>query len=471
MVNYKRWALAAALMIAGYTTAGIGRANAAELNVSGDNSGQPLSTAKQDNKLPQQSLNNNQSGTDNNNKKVNKMKKIVLRSSWQTVNIGDISHSPGMMEILTKNLPDVQITLWPYHVENGVEEMLNKYYPQVKIVKGERYSPQIDQLFAESDFFLHGSGPMVAVDDIIYWRSKTNKPYGFGGITIESVSSQLREILDGAQFFFARDSITEKLIKSSNIQCPLIEFGPDAAFAMVKSNDETNKTFMTEHALEPGKFLCVVSRIRYTPYHLIKPEIKLEGLTLERYKCSLQHQDTDLAPLIGLIKKYIAYTGEKVVLCPEMSYEMELNYKEIYSKLTPAEQQKTICMKNYWLPDQAVALYKKSRCLVSMEMHSPILSLAQLIPSFYLQLPTDTCKGEMWHDIGLSEWIHKVPEKSADDIWPYLKAVIDNPAESKAKAAKAMTLVNERQRQIATAIDNILNRRAVAPCKTNGGRK
>ena len=39
-------------------------------------------------------------------------KRILLRSSWQTVNIGDIGHTPGMLALLEKYLPEVEVRLW-----------------------------------------------------------------------------------------------------------------------------------------------------------------------------------------------------------------------------------------------------------------------------------------------------------------------------------------------------------------------
>ncbi|MEJ7592816.1 MAG: hypothetical protein WKF77_14810 [Planctomycetaceae bacterium] len=35
--------------------------------------------------------------------------KILLRSSWQTVNIGDIAHTPGMLALLEKHRPDAGV--------------------------------------------------------------------------------------------------------------------------------------------------------------------------------------------------------------------------------------------------------------------------------------------------------------------------------------------------------------------------
>ena len=50
--------------------------------------------------------------------------RILLRSSWQTVNIGDIAHTPGVLALLERDLPEVEVRLWPSSVGNGVGEML-----------------------------------------------------------------------------------------------------------------------------------------------------------------------------------------------------------------------------------------------------------------------------------------------------------------------------------------------------------
>ena len=38
--------------------------------------------------------------------------RILLRSSWQCVNIGDIAHTPGVLALLEKHLPEAEVILW-----------------------------------------------------------------------------------------------------------------------------------------------------------------------------------------------------------------------------------------------------------------------------------------------------------------------------------------------------------------------
>ena len=62
--------------------------------------------------------------------------KILLRGSWQSVNIGDIGHTPGALALLQKHFPEAEITLWPGKLGHGSRELLSKGYPKLKIVEG-----------------------------------------------------------------------------------------------------------------------------------------------------------------------------------------------------------------------------------------------------------------------------------------------------------------------------------------------
>src|SRR5690606_24185047 len=62
-------------------------------------------------------------------------KTILLRSSWQVENIGDIAHTPGVLTLIEKYLPHVDVCLWPSNVGSGVEEMLMARFPKLKILK------------------------------------------------------------------------------------------------------------------------------------------------------------------------------------------------------------------------------------------------------------------------------------------------------------------------------------------------
>ena len=106
--------------------------------------------------------------------------KILLRSSWQTVNIGDIAHTPGMLALLEKHRPGAEITLWPSSVDRGVEEILRARFPKLRIAKSKA---EQEGALAACDFFLHGSGPGLVGRKEVALAQQAGKPYGFAGVT------------------------------------------------------------------------------------------------------------------------------------------------------------------------------------------------------------------------------------------------------------------------------------------------
>src|SRR5688572_6608567 len=74
--------------------------------------------------------------------------KILLRSSWQTVNIGDIAHTPGMLALLEKLRPEASITLWPNKLDAAVEKLLLDRFPKLKLAQTK---PEQESALAESD--------------------------------------------------------------------------------------------------------------------------------------------------------------------------------------------------------------------------------------------------------------------------------------------------------------------------------
>ena len=63
-------------------------------------------------------------------------KTILLHSAWQTINIGDIGHTPGTLRIIEQHLPDAQVILWAASLNAPVEAMLRRRFPKVEIVQG-----------------------------------------------------------------------------------------------------------------------------------------------------------------------------------------------------------------------------------------------------------------------------------------------------------------------------------------------
>lgn len=378
--------------------------------------------------------------------------RVVLRSSWQTVNIGDIAHTPGVLALLEKHLPETEIRLWPSKVDNGVAEMLAARFPKVKIINGEA----VKQAFDECDFLLHGSGPsLVAQNDVEKWAKATGKPYGIYGITFstqgststkpdaESSLQKTIRILSGAKFAYFRDSVSLELAKSKGCTCPLMDFGPDGAFAVDLADDAKAEAFLKANGLEHGQFLCCIPRLRFTPYWTI-PEKKAKPDPVKQARNDAM-RDHDGKPLLDAIVKVIENTKLKVLLCPEDKTQMTVAKEMLYDKLPESVKSRVVWRETYWLTNEALSTYRRSAGLFGHEMHSPIMCIGNGIPAIVCRWAEQTSKGLMWRDIGLGDWLFDLDKddelaRVADTVL----AMAQDPEGSKAKAVKARDFVMNR---------------------------
>jgi polysaccharide pyruvyl transferase WcaK-like protein len=381
-----------------------------------------------------------------------KTPRVLLRSSWQTVNKGDIAHTPGVLALLEKHLPHAEIRLWPSKVDNGVAEMLQARFPKVQIVRGEA----VKKAFEECDFLLHGSGPsLVAQNDVEKWAKVTGKPYGIYGITFSSQGSTSTKpeadaslaktisILSGAKFAYFRDSASLGLAKQKGCHCPLMDFGPDGAFAVDLADDAKAEAFLKANGLEHGKFLCCIPRLRFTPYWTI-PEKKAKPDPVKQARNDAM-RDHDGKPLLDAIVKVIEGTDLKILLCPEDKTQMLVGKEMLYDKLPEAVKSRVVWRESYWLTDEAISTYRRSAGLFGHEMHSPIMCIGNGIPAIVCRWAEQTSKGLMWRDIGLGDWLFDLDKDDEHArVADAVLAMAKDPAGSKAKAAKARDFVMNR---------------------------
>ena len=387
--------------------------------------------------------------------------KILLRSSWQTVNIGDIAHTPGVLAILEKHFPEAELRLWPSNVGNGVEEMLRARFPKVQIVKG---TENIEAAFAECNFLLHGSGPsLVAEKDVSRWRKETGKPYGIFGITFSMIGSTATkpaadgavansiDVFSGAKFVFFRDSVSLELAKTKGCTCPVMEFGPDGAFATDLRDDAKADAFLKANGLEEGKFLCCIPRLRYTPYWTIPAKKTL--IDEKKHARNEEMKEHDCKPLRDAITAVVKNTDLKILLCPEDETQMAVNKEMLFDKLPDDVRARCVWRENYWLTAEALSTYHRSAGLFGHEMHSPIMCIGNGIPAIVCRWSEQTSKGIMWRDIGLGEWLFDFDNDEDVNAMPAaVLAMAKDPKAAKEKAAKGRAFVEQRQREMVAVL-------------------
>lgn len=368
-------------------------------------------------------------------------RRVLLRSSWQTVNIGDIGHTPGVLALLEKHLPGVEVRLWASDVRHGVREMLQARFPRVPIVQK---GADVQRAMRECDFLLHGSGPsLVAHKHVKLWREKTRKPYGVFGITVPAINKEIRDHLTNAAFVFFRDTVSLKLARTKGVKCPVMEFGPDGAFAVDVRNDKAAQAYLRAHGLQSGQFLCCIPRLRYTPYWKIKdrPFDKVKHARNEKMK------EHDHAPLRQAICAVVRQTKLKVLLCPEDQTQMAVGKEMLLDRLPRDVKPRVVWREKYWLTDEAVSTYVRSAGLFGLEMHSPIMCVGNGIPAIVCRFREQTSKGFMWRDIGLGDWLFDMDNpRDVARIVPAVLSLAQKPAVAREKAAQAQKRVARLQR-------------------------
>ncbi len=420
--------------------------------------------------------------------KAGRPPRILLRSSWQSVNIGDIGHTPGALSLLWKYFPECEITLWPGELGHGARDMLLKGYPRLRIAEGglgadgKPNKPELAKAWDEADLYLSGSGSgFPAAAHAVAFQKATGKPVGVFGVSNDPISgmgktrdpeggtlmslreralalppthlsADLRFIMDRAAFFFCRDSITRDYLKAQGVKCPIVEFGPDAQLGMHLRDDPKGLAYLKANDLVEGKFICVIPRVRYTPYYKIKPGTKRTADDDIKDAINDRTTEKDLGKLREMMISYVRATGNRVLTCPEMTYQMQLAKESLVDPL-PADVKKNVVWRDtYWLPDEAASVYAKAQAVISVECHSPLIALHHGTPTFYVRQPTDTCKGQMYRDIGADDWFFEIDETSGAQLWSRLEAIHKNPAAARAKVKAIMVTVEARQKRMVDAV-------------------
>lgn len=375
-------------------------------------------------------------------------KHLLLRSSWQTVNIGDIAHTPGMLALLEKHRPLDRVTLWPSGLSTEVEKLLTTRFPKLAVAK-----TKADQEAAlkACDFFLHGSGPGLVGRKEAELARAAGKPYGFAGVTLSDAELKAdRELLAGAKFVFTRDTDSLKAFQKAGIQGPKAAFGPDATFALDLKDDPAADKLLKEHKLEPGEFLCAVPRLRWTPYWEIHPATVKPNP--ERSAVNEAFADRDHAKLRAGIVAWVKETKRKVFLVPEMTYAVPRLKPLLFDPLPADIKPSVAVLDRYWLTAEAASVYARAAAVASFEMHSPIIAVANGTPAVLLRQPTDTRKGQMWRDVGLNDWIFEIDATTGEQVAARLVQIGKDLPAARKLAAAAREVAGENMKTMVAEI-------------------
>lgn len=385
-------------------------------------------------------------------------KKVLVRSGWQSVNIGDIGHTFGLLAIMEEFLPEVELVLWPKSVDKGVEPLLQTYFPNVSIIKSpiDQTTPELKNAFEECAFMIHSSGPYVtAQQELQTWWDATKKPFGIYGVSLDEVGDELGELIAKASFFYCRDTESLKYFKTLHNPCPIQGFAPDSTFGITIHDDEKAQAYLDRVGLKKGEFICVIPRLRFTPYWQMVGRQPSES-EKERYAISMAFKGRDAEKMRQVMTFWIKATGLNVLVCPEVTYQVEFSKETLYDPLPDDVKKNVVWRDSFWLPDEATSVYKNARAMVCCEPHSLIMAVANGIPSIHVKQSTDTRKGQMWRDIGLGDWYFLMDETPASQISNELLHIHSHYEQAQTKVKKAMDDVRSIQRDTMNVVKKIV---------------
>jgi polysaccharide pyruvyl transferase WcaK-like protein len=286
------------------------------------------------------------------------------------------------------------------------------------------------------------------------WRKTTGKPYGFYGITVtlagEAASAKLderaRSLFNGSKFLYTRETASLANLKTAKIDGPKMGLAPDSTFSFDIRDDATGDAFLKANGLEPGKFMAFVPRLRLTPYHLIRKTHNYSQAEIDRRtSINEKNAESDHAKMREAIVAFVRKTGGKALLCPEMTYELDIMEPLLERPLPEDVKSKVVRRKTFWLPDEAASVYARAVAVVSFECHSPIIAAAVGTPCMYLHQPEDGIKGQMWKDVGLADWYFEIEQARGAEIAARVLEIAGKRAAARAKVAEAAEFARRKQ--------------------------
>jgi len=353
-------------------------------------------------------------------------------------NIGTAAHGPGTLATLMKRWPDAKFSVWadaPLVPE--LAALMARRFPNVAIFTG-RDVPNTD-----ADLLLVSSGSGIAMSvrrSIADWREKdVRRPVAAYAI---GYSRALKPTMETFAFCFFRDKEALARAEADGFAVKAHGFAPDAVFDFDAADDAGAAALLAEHGLEPGKFVCAIPGHRFTPWW----EFSGGKADAKRAEKNAQHEISDNAVVCAAIVEAVRNHGMKVLLCAEQRTEMALATRALYDRLPPDVQAKCVVLRAFWPPDLALGVYRKSRCVFGIEMHSQVMALGNGVPACVFRHSGFGTKSSMFKDVGAGDWLLDIDEPdAARKAAAMVGGILSNPAAAVAKCRAARVAIDRAE--------------------------
>lgn len=223
------------------------------------------------------------------------------------------------------------------------------------------------------------------------------------------------------------------------------------AFQRAAHDEDAAAGLLAGYGLREGRFLCVLPRLRFTPYHRIPEKgIAPHKENWRRDAINEVHTEADMLPLRAAVIAWVREGGGQVLICPEMIHEVEVGARYLAHGYPPDVQPHVHHLDRYWELTEAAALYTHAAGVLSAECHSPLLAAACGTPALYVRQPTDTIKGQMYPDLGLP--MIEVERDGTPGVLGWLRDLVERPEELRRSTGHAHRRAQERLAQMVRTV-------------------
>ena len=136
-----------------------------------------------------------------------------------------------------------------------------------------------------------------------------------------------------------------------------------------------------------------------------------------------------------------------MLICPEQITEIDLIRPRIYDRLPPDVQRHCVPVDKMWQADTALGVYRASRGVFGVEIHSQVMAVGSGVPGVLLYPPQWGSKGEMWKSIGLSDWFISTDSPGCTQrAVTVAREVLSDPAGCAEKLRRARKIIDHANR-------------------------
>ncbi|MBV7334086.1 polysaccharide pyruvyl transferase family protein [Chloroflexi bacterium TSY] len=411
---------------------------------------------------------------------TNKRPTILVHSGWNRYNFGDVAHTPGLLHLLEKYIPEAEVWLWMARYPEWLAGYILERFPNTHVFHGQfggihgAIDQTITEAYERADLFIYNSGPIFNYGhEIVSEQIKTEGWRGFDwNATMEPAAKLyyakhmhvpfgifaqsfiyfappadifIPEILSQATFLTTRETDSLTYLQQLGVHAPDMDFTPDAAWAFDLKDDERVVPWLDSLGLNEREFL--VATTRNAP----------AGVDTEFDKAK---QTTFFAQVLT---DWIEQTGLPVLLIPETVGSIQLN-REYILEASPPHLRSHIILDNslwmpeesFWTPDQALSVLSRARAYLNVDHHGVLMALAAGTPCVHPHQPQAGRKSNALRDIGLNNWLFALYDVDPRVVSQTLLQIHQEYDLARQQVEEAVKVVQQAHKKRMMAIRNLL---------------